>query len=118
MPVTVTDPADATATFRLESDGDIAYSNADGSLVVDVGDWIAPTALAGGDYECRLTNVSGSPTTGTIGSWLALSATRTWTLTRTTLGGNSYSGTLEIRRTSDSVVLGTATLNMTADVVS
>lgn len=108
----VVDPADATASYALESDGDIATN------LVDSGDWITPKAAAGADYECRATVVSGTFTSGTFGSWLALSSTRTWTLTQTTLGTSTASMLIEIRRASDGTVLDSATISFEATVES
>jgi hypothetical protein len=108
----VVDPADATASYALESDGDIATN------LVDSGDWITPKAAAGADYECRATVVSGTFTSGTFGSWLALSSTRSWTLVRTTLGTSTASMLIEIRRASDGTVLDSATISFTATVES
>lgn len=107
---TVTTPSTATASYSLENDGDIAVNGADD------GDWITPKAAAGADYECRATVLSGSFTSGTFGSWLALNTTRTWTLVRSTIGTSTASMTLEIRRASDGTVLDSATINFSAEV--
>lgn len=106
-----TTPASATASYALESDGDIL-----GTLSADIGDWITPTSAAGGNYECRTTVLSGTLTSGTTGAWMALSTTRTWTLTQSGIGTNTASVLIEIRRTSDSVVLDSATITFNAEV--
>lgn len=108
----VVDPVDATASYELESDGDIAVN------LADSGDWITPKAAAGAAYECRATVVSGTFTSGTFGSWLPLSSTRSWSLLRSTIGTSTASMTLEIRRASDGVVLDSATISFTATVES
>lgn len=107
---TVTTPATATASYALENDGDIAVNGSDD------GDWITPKAAAGADYECRATVISGGFTTGTFGSWLALSSTRSWTLVQSGIGTATASMTLEIRRASDGTVLDSATISFTAEV--
>lgn len=108
-----TDPTNATATYRLESDGDIGATSGD-NTVLDVGDWITPqTNMA--SYEARATTLSGTPV-GTMGAWLNLGSTRTWTLTRSSVGIGSASFTLEIRRASDGSVLDTATITLEAEV--
>lgn len=107
---TQTSPATATASYSLESDGDLVVN------LSDVGDWITPKSAAGADYECRATVLSGSFTSGTFGSWLALNSTRTWTLQQSGVGNTTASMTLEIRRASDGAVLDSATLNFSATV--
>ena len=107
---TVFDPSDATASYSLENDGDIVVTT-DG----DIGDWIGPKDSFS-DYECQMATVSGTVTTGTVDSYLGLGTTRTWTKARTTIGISEFVGTLTIRRVVDSVVLGTATITLTATV--
>jgi hypothetical protein len=109
-------PTTAVASYSLASDGDIDATN-NSNVVVDRGDWIIPkTNMA--LYEARMTTVSGSLTSGTIGSWLALNVTRTWENTRSGIGAGTttYVGTLEIRRASDGLVMGTATITIEAEV--
>jgi hypothetical protein len=74
-----------TATYTLESDGDVM---SDSTIFgpVDEGDWITPKANAPSDYEARATLNSGTMTSGTTGSWLALTSNRSWTLTQATVG--------------------------------
>lgn len=87
--------APATASITFESDGDIITV---GSFTVDAGDWISPKSAAPGSYEIRATLNSGDTPTGTLGSWLALSSNRTWTLTKpgTLLGIRECELTIEI----------------------
>ena len=74
-----------TATYTLESDGDVIIATTvDGSL--DAGDWISPKASAPSDYEVQATLNAGTLTSGTTGSWLALTSNRSWTLTRVVVG--------------------------------
>jgi hypothetical protein len=102
----------ATATFTLESDGDI-ISDVNGSPPVDEGDWLSPKASAPGSFECRMVTVSGTVSTGTVDSWLALSSDRTWTVSASGTT-KSFTGTLEIREGSGSV-LDSATVTLSAD---
>jgi hypothetical protein len=101
-PTTATASVSAKSTGLLESSSGYEY------------DWLLSGAAA--DYEIRATIVSGSVTSGTTGAWLALSSTRTWTRTRTTLGTSTVTMTLEIRRVSDGLVLDTATVALEATV--
>jgi hypothetical protein len=82
------DPADATATITFSPDGTISnggrwYSNANGGGKA----WIRATLTAG-------TN----PTSGAMGSWQSLATARSWTNTRTSIGGASSTITFEIAR--------------------
>lgn len=102
----------ASASFALESDGDIIASEGFGN--VDVGDWISPKASAPGSYEVRATIVSGSLSSGTTGSWLALTSTRTWVVSRSSPGYSSCVLTIEIRLSG--TVLDTTTVTLEAEV--
>lgn len=100
--------ATPTAQYQLRSDGNIYGTNGT-NAVIDRGDWIRPQinmAL----YSARMTTTVGSFSSGTVGSWLNLGTQRTWT--RGGAGTNNCQGLLEIRRDSDGVVLGTATITL------
>jgi hypothetical protein len=103
-----------TATYTLESDGDVIIATTvDGSL--DAGDWISPKASAPSDYEVRATLNSGTLTSGTTGSWLALSSNRSWTLTRVVVGvADQVDLTIEIRKGSGAV-LASASVTLDAE---
>ena len=105
----VLDPDNASASFQLQSDGDII------SGAGDAGDWLLPKGAAPSDYEAKITMTSGTLTSGTTGSWLALSSTRTWTLNRNIVGTSTAQGTLEIRKGSG-FTLASATITWTAEV--
>jgi hypothetical protein len=110
----VVDPADATCVYRLENDGDVMSTNGNNS-VVDRGDWIAPRvnmAL----FSARVTMISGTLSSGTTGSFLNLGTTREWQRNRTTIGSNACSFTVDIQRDSNSVIVASATIDMTASV--
>jgi hypothetical protein len=106
-----------TATYTLESDGDVMSATTDGGSV-DAGDWIDPKANAPSDYEVQATLVSGTLSTGTTGSWLALSSNRSWTLQRVTVGvATQVTLTIEIRKGSGAV-LASATVTLDAERTS
>lgn len=105
-------PAIATAGFRMESTGD--YSKLVQATYTDLGDWIVPKDLAGAGYECRATLVSGTLSSGTTGSWLALNTNREWTVSASSTI-QSCSFTLEIRDASSLVVLSTCTIDLHAE---
>jgi len=101
-----------TATYTLESDGDVLSVTTPGGSV-DAGDWIDPKASAPSDYEVQATLNAGTLTSGTTGSWLALSSNRSWTLTRATVGtATQVDLTIEIRRGSGATL---ASANVTLD---
>ncbi len=112
------DPADALAFYELESGGDVNTSTATTGGTTDVGDWITPKAAAGDAYEARVTVNSGSLTSGTEDTWLALGTTRRWERSRTTIGSDNVNFTVEIRRASTGQVLDSATIDLTATVTT
>ncbi len=109
-------PTSATASYALASDGDID-ATAGTNTSVDRGDWISPQINMSA-YEARATVTSGTLSSGTEGTWLSLGTTRTWNVVHSGIGTGSTSCefTLEIRRTSDGVVLDTATITLQAIV--
>jgi hypothetical protein len=100
------------AQYQLNADGNI-YTNPGGTLGV-AGTWTSFAATAG-NYESRMTIVSGAVSGGTIGSWENLSVTRTWSRNAVLGFSDSVQLTLEIRRASDGVVLDTKSITITCD---
>ena len=115
--VSSTGAGSQTATYTLESDGDVM---SDSSIFgpVDEGDWITPKANAPSDYEVQATLNSGTLTSGTTGSWLALTSNRSWTLTQATVGAaDTVDLTIEIRKGSGAT-LASATVTLDAERIS
>ena len=119
---TVTDDveAPANAEFALLNNGQarIATNNM-GTSVIGGSEWlvIAPTSTDDtGLFECRWTTTDGALTSGTVGSWLALSTTRAWAVTNTTADTTaSATGTLEIRAIAEpGVILQSRTIQLVA----
>ena len=111
-----TAPASATAGWQLDTAGNVFINQ--GAGMVDSGeDWIAPTSGASG-YSCKATLVSGTtPTTGTMATVLALTSTRSWTNTQPgSVGTTSSVISVDIIRNSDSAVMKTVQITITADV--
>lgn len=106
-----------TATYTLESDGDVVTATTPlGSS--DIGDWIDPKANAPSDYEVQATLNAGTLTSGTTGSWLALTSNRSWTLTQVTVGvAIQVDLTIEIRKGSGAT-LASATVTLDAERTS
>lgn len=106
-------PATATNGYRLNSNGKV-YDNGNGTYSF-IEDWVTPTGAAS-SYEALVTVTSGSLSSGTSGSWLALSSTRDWTVTRTSVGTNTCTFTVDIRKVGTTTVLDSATITIEAEV--
>lgn len=108
----------STATYTLESDGDIVKD--EHGVSADLGDWIVPRANAGGDWEVMCTAVPDSNITvgsSARGSWLALSSNRAWICQRLTVPGtNTETLTIQIRRAATGVVKATCTITLNATI--
>lgn len=106
-------PASAYAYYELNSDGTVkAMQN---GAVTTLETWRG--VGASGSYESRVTMVSGTPTSGSVGVWEVLSTSRLWDVFRTgTLGEKSCTFTVEIRDAAMGIVLDTATVNLSAIV--
>lgn len=94
-----------TNSYTLNNVGEIRGSPSN----VFVGDWILDSTKVS-DYEVRTTVEDGFTTSGTNGSWLALSTTRTWSVTP----GNYVQLFVEIRHKTTLVVQDTATITLEA----
>lgn len=107
---------DAEVSYRLASTGEEQSYEGDGGTHADIGDWLLEGSNS--DYECRLTVNSGdNPTGSSLATWLALSTTRTWTLSDTSEGDGAESNdcTIEIRDQASGDVLASKNLTMSAD---
>lgn len=112
------DPYETTAevSYRLASTGEEQSYEGDGGTHADIADWLLSGAA--GDYDVRLTVNSGTnPTGDSVATWLALSSTRTWTLTDATEGGGEISNdcTVEVRLNSSGDILASANVTMSVN---
>ena len=109
-----------TATYTLESDGDVVTATTSGGSV-DAGDWIDPKASAPSDYEVQATLNAGTLTFGSsaTGSWLALTSNRSWSVTQIVNSGSSNAAdlTIEIRKGSGAT-LASANVTLEAERTS
>lgn len=97
----------ATASISLNSSG--AWSETIGGS----GTWL--NGGVNSDYEARVSNVVGTTLTGTVNTWLALSSTRTWSLTSTASVAKYTTFTLEIRMAAaPNTVLATSSCTIDA----
>lgn len=110
---TTISPTNASAAYQLTSSGVINRVTVSGGTVA-AGQWIMPASAAGSVYEVRATETSGTVSSGTVGSWLPLGTTRTWTLAQTSVGVSTCVLTIEIRMASSGAVLDTATVTLEA----
>jgi hypothetical protein len=99
----ITSPYSTSCSVTLNTDGTLTWGhNSNGAwsgLDASFANWVSPTLTGAGDnYWVRGTVTSGSPgmTSGTSGSWLALSSAQSWTFSRSTLGQTLGVYTLEV----------------------
>lgn len=105
-------PDTALARIDFESDGDITSVVSTGSA--DAGDWIAPKGAAPGSYEIMAHQNSGTPVTGTLDTWQALSSSRSWSVEQLVVGSATANLTISIRLNGGSTLSsGTFTLEAT-----
>lgn len=102
-----------TSTYDIDADGK-ERKNDSGSLAV-FNTWLISGVAS--DCEVRATVSSGSTPTGSAtGSWLALSADRSWSLTKSTSGLDSSTLLIEVRNKNSLVVLDSATVKLIVSV--
>lgn len=90
----------ATAGIGFLADGRQTI-RANDSITV-VGNWVVPSSTAA-EWEIRAVLNSGiTPTTGAIGTWLALTSDRNWALTSSLLGDANSLLTFEFRKVGGS----------------
>jgi hypothetical protein len=102
----------ATAGYRLTSGG-LAQTLVNTTFTT-AETWCTPTAQAV-NYEVYITVTAGTLSSGTSGSWVALSTTQTWTRTASIGANNLCTFTAQIRRVGTATVLDTATITLEAD---
>jgi hypothetical protein len=103
-------PTTAIAFFELQSDGETLSNMGAGA------NWLIGSTN-GAAYECRATMLGGTTlTSGTTGSWIALSSTRRWTVQRASLGTKDAGFLLEIGLAGANSALDSATISLTATV--
>lgn len=104
----------AGMTYSIVSDGNVTYDklNAGGATYEQ---WLTP-AIGADQYEVFATLNTGTLTSGTTGSWLNLGTTRSWNVSRDTVGGRFANMTMDVRRVGTSTVLDTWTVSISATV--
>jgi len=102
------------AFYELNPDGKVYTGNSAAGTRALYETWM--TNGVNTNFQVRATLVSG-PNPGNVGTWLALSATRTWATVDTVQGDGTSAVTqltIEIRNASTLAVLTTATITLTA----
>lgn len=103
------------AKILYNTDGSIDQNKA--GITTDLGIWwsASPETGIGSDYEIRASIVSGTVSSGTTGSWLALSLQRSWNRLSGAEGVfESVTLTIEIRDVATSTVQDTTTVTLNA----
>ena len=106
-----------TAAYRLANDR-IVYHGNNGVYTAQY-EWCKPAGTAG-DYEVLATMLLGSLSSGTVGSWLNLGTTRTWSVADPVVDALPVTARVQfdIRRVSTSQILDTAIVDFDADRAS
>ena len=113
--LTANDLAGGTASAGITYKPNGSYETVSGATTFPEGNWVSPVSAAS-EWEIRATVASGAtPTTGAIGSWLALSSTRGWTLVRSSTGLIESTLTFEFRRAA---VGGAAEFTVTNNILT
>lgn len=107
-------PADAVATYELNSSGSNGFP----------GEW--RTGGASADYEVFASTFSdtttgpGTSISGTVGAWMNLGTTRSWSAFATANGNSQRVWVIDltIRRVSDAVVMDTARITLDASTAN
>lgn len=102
----------STASFTMNSNG--TYSSV-GNLSSVSGTWQTGTGT-GSSYDVRVTLITGTFSSGTTGTWVSLSTTRSWSCVQSSPGFKYTNATLEIRDASTLAVLATSDLTVQASV--
>lgn len=101
----------ATAGYRVNTSG-IAEKR-DGASYTTLETWLSFGSAS--SYEVRATVTSGAVTSGTTGSWLALSSSQEWLVQRGTVGISNAVLTIEIRNATSLVVVDSADVDLEAE---
>lgn len=107
--------AAASAAYQLNSNG-TANESLNGGAFSLLENWCVPGAEAI-NYECYATPVIGVVDVGSAatGTWLALSTTRVWTATQSTVGGKIVVINVGIRRVGQTTILASADIELSAE---
>lgn len=113
---TTFDPGTAGVTLAINSNGSLTATG-DNSGTLDSYNWITPTT-GSSSYFVRATLIGGSFSSGTTGTWLALTSNRTWSVSQSGAGTRTANATFEISSNSSGTnIVASANIILTADVL-
>lgn len=102
----------ASASYTLNSDGYVYYATDSGGSVQVPDEWLL--SGSSGQYEAFVTFSGAAPAGSPTSTWLNLGSSRTWSVT--SFGGTtSTTLSVTIRRVSDAVTVGSASVTLSAD---
>ena len=106
-------PQDAYARYQLNSNGKVYRFTGEfaGTPNIYIEDWVDPNSEAS-NYECFATASGDALDTGTTGSWLPLTSSRTWGIAVTTFGSKLTELTVTIRKVGTTTNLTSATITL------
>lgn len=107
--------AATTAGYRLNTSG--IAEKLEGAAYTTLETWLGSPGYSSSSYESRATLQSGDPlSSGTTGTWQALSSSREWQQ-QATVPGTTLTSTLliEIRNTTTLAVVDSATIILTSE---
>lgn len=113
-------PWQSTVGLRVATNGEVLEQTFNTYIPQNAGtEWINDGGATASEYEVRVVKTSGTNNIqpNNLGSWLALTVTRTFSDNNVTIEGNySWLGTVEIREIANtSNTTGTISLTMTVD---
>jgi hypothetical protein len=98
-----------SASCLYSTDGN-CYTIEGGAAAVNRGAWLLVGSTS--DFQIRVTGTGDTPIGDSLNTWLALTSTRSWGFSLPGQGTRSFTGTAELRRTSDQVVVDSASINI------
>ncbi len=115
-----TDPDDAEAAYRIDSDGDVYERIGTSGSWSSVGTWLDSGSAS--DYEAKVSKDSGDDTTSgaALDTWHGLGTDRDFVMTETVVAGLGLTGVFTVtwRDATTLEQLGSASMELTADVES
>lgn len=102
----------ATAAYEVHADGTVYTTTGTNTLGL-LENWLSFGTAS--NYEVKATLLGGATPTGTLGSWLALSSNRAWTLSQSLVGDTTCTLLIEIRNALSLAVVDTATVTIYAE---
>ena len=109
----VIDPSNALAGYRLNSNGDEEIRIGAGAYAF-LSRWLLVGVAS--DYEAQYTAVGDATAPDPPNVWKSLGSNNTFEQSQNVVGSSSSTGTIKIRRATDSTELADAALNIEATV--